>query len=97
MSDRDQAGGGGYRGTGLAVAGINTFFYAMLAWLIVFSLWLLVSIYAIVKWAGDAPDDPNPYVIVLGAAGLVVLFVVLLAVGVSLIGRGMNPKKRAKD
>jgi hypothetical protein len=92
----DRAGEGTPRGLGLAIGLLNASYYSAFAWLIVFSLWLLISIYAIVKWAGSSPDDPNPYVIVIGAAGIVVLFTVLLAVGISLIGRAMNPKKKSK-
>ena len=87
----------GFQGLGLAIGVTNAFLYTMLGALLIFTFWLFVSIYAIVKWAGSAPDQPNPYVLVVGIASLVMLFVILFAVAVGLMGRGMNPKKRAKS
>jgi hypothetical protein len=96
VSDEQDAGGSGFRGVGIALGFFTTFFYTAIVWLTVFTLWIVISVYAIVKWAGNANDDPNPVVIVLGAAMVVVLFTVLFAATVSLIGRAMNPMKRAK-
>ena len=81
-------------GLGLGIGLTNVFAYTLLPALVAFGIWTLVCIYAIVKWVGSAPDDVNPTVIVLGVAGLVTLLVVLIAVGVGLVGRFMNPKRR---
>ena len=86
----------GFKGLGMAIGVTNAFLYTLLPVLLVFTIWFFVSIYAIVKWAGSAPDQPNPYVLVVGIASLVMLFVILFAAAVGLMGRGMNPKKRAK-
>ena len=80
----------------LAIGFANTALYAVLPVVVFVSIWIMVSVYAIVKWAGSAPDQPNPVVLVVGVASLVMLFVVLIAVGVGLLGRAMNPKKRAR-
>ena len=74
----------------------NAVLYTVLPAVLFFAIWTLVSVYAIVKWAGSAPDQPNPVVLVLGVASLVMLFVILIAAAVSLLGRAMNPKKRAR-
>jgi hypothetical protein len=96
MSEETRERTGGFRGIGIALGAFSTFFYAAIVWLTVFTLWIVVSVYAIVKWVGNANDEPNPVVIVVGAAMVVVLFTILFAATVSLIGRAMNPKKRAK-
>ena len=91
----DSTEGAGYGFLGLAIGLANTALYALLPVLLFMSIWIMVSVYAIVKWAGSAPDQPNPVVLVVGVASLVMLFVVLIAIGVGLMGRAMNPKKRA--
>jgi hypothetical protein len=84
------------KGVGIAVGATNVALYAMLPVLIVVGVWTLISVYAIVKWIGSAPEEPNPTVIVLGVALMVSLFVVLFAVGVGLIGRSLSPKRRKR-
>ncbi len=81
-------------GLGLGIGLTNVVAYALLPALVAVGIWTLVCIYAIVKWIGSAPDDVNPTVIVVGVAGIVTLLVVLIAVGVGLVGRSMNPKRR---
>jgi hypothetical protein len=83
-------------GIGVAIGALNVVLYTILPVLLVVGIWTLISVYAIVKWIGSAPDEPNPVVIILGVVLLVTLFVVLFAVGVGFVGRAMNPKKRAK-
>jgi hypothetical protein len=85
------------RGAGIAIGGLNVALYVILPALIVVCVWTLISVYAIVKWIGSAPEEPNPVVIILGVVLTVTLLVVLFAVAVGLVGRSMNPKKRAKD
>lgn len=84
------------KGVGIAIGGLNVVLYTILPVLLAVGIWTLISVYAIVKWIGSAPDEPNPVVIVLGIALLVTLLVVLFAVAVGLVGRSLNPKKRAK-
>ena len=85
------------KGAGIAIGGLNVVLYTILPVLLVVGIWTLVSVYAIVKWIGSAPKEPNPVVIVVGVVLLLTLLLVLFAVGVGLVGRSMNPKKRAKD
>jgi hypothetical protein len=85
------------KGVGIAIGGLNVALYTILPVLLVVGIWTLISVYAIVKWIGSAPQQPNPVVIVVGVALLVTLLVVLFAVGVGLVGRSLNPKKRAKE
>ena len=92
----DSAEDAGYRFLGVGIGFATTALYTVLPVVVFVSIWIMVSIYAIVKWAGSAPDQPNPVVLVVGVASLVMLFVVLIAVGVGLLGRAMNPKKRAR-
>jgi hypothetical protein len=92
----DPADDTGYRFLGVGIGAGNALLYTVLPAMLFIAIWTLVSVYAIVKWAGSAPDEPNPIVLVVGVASLVVLFVVLIAVGVGLMGRAMNPKKRAR-
>jgi len=81
---------------GVAIGFGNVLLYAVLPAVLFIAIWTMVSIYAIVKWAGAAPDQPNPVVLVVGIASLVVLIVVLISIAVGLLGRPMNPKKRAR-
>ncbi len=81
-------------GLGLGIGAANALLYALLPALLAVAVWGLVSVYAIVKWVGSAPERPNPVVIVTGVVLLVTLLVVLIAVAVGLVGRSMNPKRR---
>ena len=83
-------------GLGLGIGVANALLYTLLPALLAVGIWLLVSVYAIVKWIGSAPDEANPVVIVVGVVLLVTLLVLLIAVAVGLVGRSMNPKRRAK-
>jgi Flp pilus assembly pilin Flp len=84
-------------GLGLGIGLANAVLYTLLPVLLAVAIWTMVSVYAIVKWIGSAPDQANPVVIVVGTVLLVTLLVVLIAVAVGLVGRSMNPKRRAKD
>jgi hypothetical protein len=84
------------KGVGIAIGAMNVALYALLPVLIVVGVWTLISVYAIVKWIGSAPQQANAAVIVLGVALMVSLFVVLFAVGVGLVGRSLSPKKRKR-
>jgi hypothetical protein len=83
-------------GLGLGIGLANVFLYMLLPALLAVGIWTLVSVYAIVKWIGSAPENVNPVVIVLGVVMLVTLLVVLISVAVGLVGRSMNPKRRDK-
>jgi hypothetical protein len=84
------------KGVGVAIGGLNAALYTLLPALLVVGIWMLISVYAIVKWIGSAPEAPNPVVIVLGVVLLVASLIVLFAVLIGLIGRSMSPKRRKK-
>jgi len=71
-------------------------FLTILGALIVVLGWIGLSIYALVKAIGPAPDSANPTVVVLFFAGLVATFTVLLAAMLALIGRAMTPRRRER-
>ena len=86
----------GSRGVSLAIAGVSVTFHVLLAWLLVGGIYVFLTIYALVKAFGSAPDEPNATVVVLGIVGLVTGLLLLFAVAVGLLGRAANPKKRRR-
>jgi uncharacterized membrane protein YeiB len=81
-------------GTAFAVAGIAVTVMVVLPVLVVVGLYTAITVYAIVKWIGSAPDAANPAVVWLMTLGLVTVFTLLLGVGIGLAGRSMTPRKR---
>jgi membrane protein implicated in regulation of membrane protease activity len=71
-------------------------FLMILGSLVLILGWIGLSIYAMVKAIGSAPDAANPEVVVLLFVGLVSAFTVFLAVAVALAGRAMTPKRRKR-
>lgn len=84
----------GSKGVALAVAGTNLGFFLLLPAVLVVAIYTFLTVYAIVKAVGSAPDAANPVVVLVGIVSLVGLFVVTLAVGTWLIGRTADPRKR---
>ncbi|HEY6566868.1 MAG TPA: hypothetical protein VI341_05040 [Actinomycetota bacterium] len=84
----------GSKGVAITVA-LGTFgFWVVLPVLVVVGVYSMLTVYAIVKAVGSAPEQPNALAIALGIVGLITLFVVIIAVAISLIGRTANPKRR---
>jgi uncharacterized membrane protein len=81
-------------GAAFAVAGITITVMVVLPVLVVVGLYTAITVYAIVKWIGSAPDAANPTVIWLMILGLVTAFTLLLGAGIGLAGRSMTPRKR---
>jgi hypothetical protein len=79
-------------GTGLVVALGAVGIFSLFAWVLVFLLWLALSIYAIVEWIGDG--RPSPLAVLLIVVLLVGGLVTLAGVGFGLIGKSLTPKKR---
>lgn len=88
---------GDNRGPAVAVAMMIVTFLALLGALVVVLGWIGLSIYALVKAIGSAPDGANPRVVVMLMGGLVATFTVLLTVGIALVGRAMTPRRRKED
>ncbi len=83
-----------HRGTALAVAAVCVTFFVSLGAVVVVLGWIGFSIYALVKWIGAAPEQPNATALVLLFVGIVAVLTTLLGVGAGLVGRSMTPKKR---
>jgi hypothetical protein len=82
-------------GTSLVVA-IGSFgVFASFAWLIVFLLWIALSIYALVEMIGDG--SPSALAVMLIVVLLVGGLATLAAVGIGLLGRSLTPKRRGRD
>jgi hypothetical protein len=95
--DHRDAGGdqpAGSKGVAITVALASFGFWVALPALVVVGLYSALTVYAIVKAVGSAPDQPNAVAIALTIVGLVSLFVVVIAAGISLIGRLADPKRR---
>ena len=79
-------------GTGLVVALGALGVFSLFAWVLVFLLWIALSIYAVVEWIGDGRPSALAVllILVLSVGGLVTL----AGVGFGLIGKSLTPKKR---
>ena len=85
------------RGLAIGIAVVAALFLASLPFLIPTTIWLALTVYAIVKGAGSAPEQADPAVVLLTIVGIVSFFTVAIAAAIALIGRGMTPKKRRRD
>ncbi len=83
-----------HRGPAIAVAAIALVSLCAFAGLVVALGWTGVSIYALVKWIGRAPDEANPVVIVLLFVGIVTFLTVAMAGATYATGRSMASRKR---
>ena len=79
-------------GTGLVVALGSLAILSLFAWVLVFLLWIALSIYAIVEWIGDG--RPSAIAVLLIVVLLVGSLVTLAGVGFGLIGKSLTPQKR---
>ena len=86
----------GSKPVALTVAGISFVFPVLLPWLLVGAIYMFLSVYALIKAIGSAPDAPNATVVLLGIVGLVTTLVMGAAVGAWLIGRTADPRKRRR-
>ena len=81
------------RGIAIGIAVVCIVFLAAMPFLLPTMIWIVLSIYAIVKSAGSAPEDANGVAVVLSIVGIVTVFTVLIAGAVALLGRAMTPKR----
>jgi hypothetical protein len=79
-------------GTGLVVALGALGVFSLLAWVLAFLLWIVLSIYAIVEAIGDG--RPSALAVLLILVLLVGGLVILAGVGFGLLGKSLTPKKR---
>jgi len=83
-----------HQGLALAVAGIVVTCFAILPAVLVVLIYLFVSGYAIAKAFGVGGPHPNPATILVAVVAIVGTLVTLLGVGIALLGRAMDAKRR---
>ena len=81
-------------GVSLAVGGIVTGFFTVLAALVVAFTYLFVCVYAIVKLIGDADGHPDPVTIIVGFVAIVSALVLGLLAGLRFLGRSLTSRRR---
>jgi hypothetical protein len=84
--------------TGISFAIVATIVssFAILPAAIAVGVYAFLSIYAIVKAIGSAPASASALTVLVGVVAIVSAFIALVAGGVALLGRSMNPRKRRK-
>jgi hypothetical protein len=68
--------------------------HVVLAWLLVVLMWTALTIYALVKWIGSAPDTASATTVLLIVVGLVTGLALLLTLPIALVGRSMTPRRQ---
>jgi hypothetical protein len=84
---------GGAKGAGLAIAGVIVVFFASLPFMLLVSLYVFVTVYAIVRAIGTGAGE-NAVAIVVGFVLITSMFAILLGVTIHLVGRSLTPRKR---
>ena len=84
---------GGSKGAGLAVASVIVAFLVSLPFVFVVSLYVFLTIYAIVRAIGPGAGE-NAVAIVVGFVLITSTLAVLFGVTVHLVGRSLTPRKR---
>ena len=83
-----------YAAPAIGIGALASIWYSILGAVLVPLLWLSLTVYAIVKAIGSAPDAPSATTIALIVVGIVTALVAIFAGVVALIGRSMNGGKR---
>jgi hypothetical protein len=83
-----------HSGLSLGIAAVLVIFFVLIPALLVGSIYLLLTIYAIVKWIGSAPDGASALTVLLSVILLVTAWTLVIGGAVSLAGRAMNPRRR---
>jgi hypothetical protein len=85
-----------HTGVAIAIAGTVTMFFSVVAWVLVVLMWISLTIYALVKWIGSAPEAASATTVLILVVALVTVLTVCLAGVVALVGRSMTPKRRRR-
>jgi hypothetical protein len=85
-----------HRGLAVAIAITSVAFLVALPFAIPSTIWVVLFVYAIVKAAGSAPEQPDPAAVLLAIVVIVTFFTLAITVAVSLLGRAMSPKRRRR-
>jgi hypothetical protein len=80
-------------GPALGIGALAPIWFTIFGPVLLTLLWLSLTVYAIVKAIGSAPDEPSATTIVLIVVSLVTAMVALFAGLVALIGRSMKRKR----
>ncbi len=83
-------------GASLGVSAAIVSFGVFLGSILVVTLYVAISVYAIATWIANASNHVNPVTILLLVVGSVALWVVLLGVGIHFLGRSMTPRRRTR-
>ena len=83
-----------HRGLSIALALASLGFFATLAFVLTVAIWVTLSVYALVKMIGSAPDSADPAVVLVSIVLLVGAFATAFAGTLALVGRPMSPRKR---
>lgn len=79
----------------IAVAAVA--FFATLPFTLPVAIYLVLSVYALVKAIGSGSDAPSAVTVSVAMALLVSVFTALLAGTITLVGRPMTPRRRRRD
>jgi len=80
-------------GRSIAIGAIAAFGYAIWAWVLVAMLWLAVTIYAFVKWAGAPQDHPSATTLLVVTISVVMIVPLTVAKLIYFVARKMRPPK----
>jgi hypothetical protein len=86
-----------HRGLAIVITVVAVGALAALPVLVPTTIWIALSIYAIVKALGSAPEQADPAAVVLTIVGIVSFFTLAIAGAIALLGRGMTPKRRRRE
>jgi hypothetical protein len=84
-----------HSGLAIVVAVGAIFFFAVLPAALVTLVYVFGSVYAIVKAAGVGGRSPNPATVLIAVVLCVSTLVTLFYCAIAVIGRSMDPKRRA--
>ncbi|MDP9297901.1 MAG: hypothetical protein M3O98_04445 [Actinomycetota bacterium] len=85
-----------HTGLSMGIAASVAAFFVIMPALIAVAVYMFLTVYAIVKAVGSAPKQASPLTVLVGVAIIVATFATLLGGAIALLGRAMNPRKRAR-
>jgi hypothetical protein len=85
-----------HTGLSIGIAALVVAFFVIMPALIAVTVYTFLTAYAIVKAVGSAPKPASALTVLVGVAIIVATFASLLGGAIALVGRTMNPRKRAR-
>jgi hypothetical protein len=86
-----------HSGAAIAVAGIATTFFIVFASVLAVLMWASLTVYALVKWIGSAPEAASATTVLVMVLALVATLTLGLAGVIALVGRSMTPRRRRRS